>query len=290
MKPGIKKVMAIHDLSGFGRASLTSIIPSLSSMGIQVCPVPTAILSTHSGGFTDYTFSDMTDIMLDYTNHWKQLGLEFECIYSGFLGSPKQAKIVEKIIDQFKTKDTLVVVDPVMGDDGELYQSVHEDMVEQMKQLISRADIITPNYTEANLFLDKPMHRPKDLQEMKENLLALAKMGSDIVIITSVPDNVSDKIIHTLAYDKVSNRFWKVSTMKQPSSYPGTGDLFTSVLVGSLLQGDSLPIAMDRSAQFISQCIKASQTYDYPTRNGVLLEQKLYLLKEPGLISEYEEF
>ena len=116
MKPTMKRVAAIHDLSGFGRASLCSIIPTLSAMGVQVCPVPTAILSTHSGDFENYTFQDLTDMIPAYMAHWKQLGLEFDCIYSGFLGSPKQTQIVADIFDDFANEDTLVVVDPEIGD------------------------------------------------------------------------------------------------------------------------------------------------------------------------------
>ena len=154
MKPSIKKVAAIHDLSGFGRASLCSIIPTLSTMGVQVCPVPTAILSTHSGGFANYTFHDLTDTMEAYINHWKELELHFDCIYPGFLGSPQQIHIVSKIIEQFRQPDTLVVIDPVMGDNGCLYSSIAADMVPQMRQLISQADIIVPNITEAAFLLD----------------------------------------------------------------------------------------------------------------------------------------
>lgn len=111
----VKRVAAIHDLSGFGRASLTAIIPIISSMGIQVCPVPTAILSTHTGGFNDYSFVDLTDSMEDYINHWYKVGIDFDCIYSGFLGSVKQINIVSKFIDLFRKDNTLVVVDPVNG-------------------------------------------------------------------------------------------------------------------------------------------------------------------------------
>lgn len=290
MKPNIKRVMAIHDLSGFGRASLTNIIPVLSTMGMQVCPLPTAVLSTHSGGFTEYTFTDLTEQMLSCTAHWKALDLSFDCIYSGFLGSPKQAEIVEGIIRNFREKDTLVVVDPVMGDAGVLYTSVSDEIVHKMKALIKTADIITPNFTEACMLLEIPYRENVNEEEAKLMLQALAEKNNGTVVITSMPHESNEKLICTTAYDKRSNHFWRTFIVKEPHSYPGTGDIFASVLVGSILQGDSLPIAMDRATQFISQCIKASQSYDYPEKYGVLLEKELHLLRESHLICEYEEF
>ena len=130
MQPNVKKVAALHDLSGFGRGSLASIIPALSVMGIQVCSIPTAILSTHSGGFDDYVFHDLTPIMLDYAAHWKRLGLTFDCVYSGFLGSPDQAAIVSQIIDDFRRPETLIVIDGSWAI-GELYISVKPKMVDK---------------------------------------------------------------------------------------------------------------------------------------------------------------
>lgn len=120
MKHSVKRVAAIHDLSGFGRASLTAIIPILSSMGVQVCPLPTAILSNHTGGFDTFSFVDFTDHMQDYIDHWKELKIDFDCIYSGFLGSERQIEIVSGFIDDFGTKDNMVVIDPVLGDNGNL--------------------------------------------------------------------------------------------------------------------------------------------------------------------------
>lgn len=289
MKPTIKKVAAIHDMSGVGRCALTNIIPVLSTMGVQVCPVPTAIMSTHSGGFDDYTFHDLTDVMSDYTRHWKKLGLDFDCVYSGFLGSPRQADIVRGIIEDFRTVDNLIVVDPVMGDSGELYNSVAKEMIPQMRRLIASADITVPNYTEAAFLLGEEMPAQMGEAQAKEWLRRLSDMGPGIALITSIPDG-QEKLIHTVAYERSSDRFWRVSAARQPSEYPGTGDIFASVLIGSLLRGDSLPIAMDMAGQFISQCIKSSRSYDYPARYGVLLEKELHLLNADTRISEYEEF
>ncbi len=288
MKPNVKKIAAIHDLSGFGRASLTVIIPILSAMGYQVCPAPTAVLSTHSGGFTDYSFTDLTDSLSSFFAHWKKLSINFDCIYSGFLGSPKQAAIISDMIDNFRTPETLVVVDPVMGDNGELYNSITPQMIPKMQNLLRKADIIVPNYTESALLLNEDPKKNITTQQLKDRLKNLSDSGPGTVIITSVEDN-SDQIF-TAAYQRDDDVYWKVSYKHLPGNYPGTGDAFASVMIGCLLEGESLPVSIDRGAHFISQCINASRGYSYPVRDGILLERELYLLREPWLISSYEEF
>lgn len=287
----IKKVAAIHDLSGFGRASLTTVIPILSTMGIQVCPVPTAILSTHTSNFTGYSFIDLTDYMEEHIAHWKKLNLEFDCIYSGFLGSPRQIKIVSDFVDHFGHKDNLVVVDPVMGDNGHLYGTMGEEMIVEMRKLVSKADIITPNFTEAAFLLGEKYKETTTEEEVKDWLVRISEMGPKIVIITSVPDekiNEFEKNMSVIAYNREDDVFWKVSCKYIPVSYPGTGDAYTSVLIGSLLQGDSLPVAIDRAMQFVTQCIKASYGFKYPSREGVLLERNLNTLNIPVLFGAYE--
>lgn len=289
MNGTIKKVAAIHDLSGFGRSSLTAIIPTLSTMGVQVCPLPTAILSNHTGGFESCSYIDLTDSMDEYIAAWKKNNLTFDCIYSGFLGSSKQIEIVSDFIDYFGNKKNLIVVDPVMGDNGVLYRSFTSDIISKMKTLIRKADIITPNFTEAAFLLgmDTPPEKISDATA-RNWLLNLSDLGPKMVLITSVPDMEKEQYTNVLAYDRENNIFWKVGCQYIPASYPGTGDTFTSVIIGSLLQGDSLPVALDRATQFISQCIKASYGFNYPKREGVLLEKELGILNMPVLISGYE--
>lgn len=288
MKSPVKRVAAIHDLSGFGRASLTTIIPILSIMGVQVCPFPTAILSTQTDGFEDFTFVDLTDHMESYMNHWKKENIDFDCIYSGFLGSPRQIDIIFKFIESFKSPSNLIVVDPVMGDNGDLYATMDMNMVEKMKHLIKKADIITPNFTEAAYLLGKSNVSSVREDEIKEWLVELSDMGPEIVVITSVLDEYKENNTDVIAYDNISDKFWKVSYKYIPVKYPGTGDAFTSVLVGSLLTGDSLPMALDRAAQFITNAIRASYGFGYPEREGVLLERALDTLKYPIMNSHYE--
>jgi pyridoxine kinase len=284
----VKRVAAIHDLSGFGRGSLTAIIPVLSCMGIQVCPFPTAVLSTHTGGFKDFVFVDLTEHMDSYMDHWKREDIEFDCIYSGFLGSPKQIDIIERFIDDFRTSANMVVVDPVMADNGKLYKTMDQTMVEKMKELVKMADIITPNFTEAAFLLGKPMVEAIDEEEIKKWLVELSDMGASIVIITSVPNINEPGNTYVTAYDKPNNKIWKVGCKYIPTEYPGTGDTFTSVLIGSLLNGDSLPMALDKSVQFITTAIRASYGFDYNKREGVLLERVLDTLKLPVMLNSYE--
>lgn len=291
MESLVKKVAAIHDLSGYGRASLTTIIPILSNMKVQVCPVPTAILSTHTGGFEGYSFIDLTDYMQEHIAHWKRLDLEFDCIYSGFLGSPKQIEIVADFIDYFGKKSKFIVVDPVMGDNGKLYSTMDNEMVVGMRNLIKKADIITPNFTEVMYLLGKEYDKNIDIEKVKEYLKELSNMGPKIVIATSVPEieeNKMDKKTSVVAYDRENDVFWRVSCRYIPASYPGTGDAYTSVVIGSLLQGDSLPMAIERGVQFITQCVMASYGFKYPKKEGVLLEKMLDVLKMPMIATNYE--
>lgn len=289
MKTRLPKVAAIHDLSGFGRASLTAIIPTLSTMGVQVCPLPTAVLSNHTGGFDTFSYVDLTDTMDDYINHWKNIGIDFDCIYSGFLGSKKQIDIVSGFIDDFRQEETLVVVDPVMGDDGSLYKSFTWEFVPEMQRLIAKADIITPNFTEAAFLLNhKECPKAISTDEVKAWLRQLSEMGPKIVVMTSVPDQNNPENTHVIAYDKESDIYWQLTCHYIPAYYPGTGDTFASVMIGKLLQNESLPVALDFAIQFISQCIKASYGFDYPKREGVLLERQLSFLNTKPIISDFE--
>ncbi|MFW5855850.1 MAG: pyridoxamine kinase [Bacillota bacterium] len=290
MKNPIKRVAAIHDLSGFGRSSLTVIIPILSTMKIQVCPLPTSILSTHTGGFTDYKFIDLTEELPDYIRHWENLDLRFNSIYSGFLGSPKQIDIVLNFIKKFGKDSQFVVVDPVMGDNGKTYDPFDHNMIKRMKELIARADIITPNMTEAAFLLDEPYPLRMEKNSIRDYLSRLTKMGPKIAIITSLPLDKSKEKTSVVAYNREDKRWWQVDCDYIPANFPGTGDIFASVITGSMLQGDSLPLALDRAVQFTSSAVKTTYGYDYPKREGVLLEKVLENLKSPVLNHSYKVF
>ncbi len=181
-----KKIAVINDFSGFGRCSLTVSIPIISAMKIQCCALPTAILSNHTG-YEDYFFDDYTDKMKAYYMKWEKLGLKFDGIYSGFLGSEKQAKIVEDFIERFSNENTVVTVDPAMADNGKMYATIDERLCREMKNLIPLSHIITPNLTEACILTDTAYHDDEySIGEIEEIADRLEKMGAKKIVITGI--------------------------------------------------------------------------------------------------------
>lgn len=286
-QPNVRRIAAIHDLSGIGRTSLMAVIPILSTMGFNVCPLPTAILSNHSQ-YPDFSFLDLTEEMPRIIDQWEKLGVTFDAIYTGYMGSPRQIEIVCGFIERFRTADTLVVVDPVLGDNGHLYSKMTQEMVEEMRRLACRADVLTPNLTEAFALLDRPYKTDCTTEELKDLIAELSELGPDTVIITGVPVPGQSGLTSVIARSKSDLRTWKVTCPYLPAHYPGTGDSFTSVITGSLLQGDSLPIALDRAAQFILQGIRSTFGYRMDNRDGILLERVLPNLNTPIQSATYE--
>lgn len=285
--PNFRRIAAIHDLSGIGRTSLMAVIPILSTMGFNVCPLPTAILSNHSQ-YPDFSFLDLTEEMPKIIDQWEKLGVNFDAIYTGYMGSPRQIEIVCGFIERFRRDETLVVVDPVLGDNGHLYSKMTQEMVEQMRRLARRADVLTPNLTEAFALLARPYKTDCTTEELKDLIAELSEMGPDTVIITGVPVPGQSGLTSVIARSKSDLRTWKVTCPYLPAHYPGTGDSFTSVITGSLLQGDSLPIALDRAAQFILQGIRSTFGYKMDNRDGILLERVLPNLNTPIQAATYE--
>jgi len=270
-----KTVAAIHDLSGFGRCALTVIIPTLSVMGAQVIPMPTAILSSHTGGFSGFSFLDLTDEMEHFSAHWQKLGLTFNSIYSGFLGSAAQIKTVSEFIDTFGKDSDIVMVDPVMGDDGKLYSTITEEIKNGMLSLVKKADIITPNITEACLLLGLP--HPEGHLESREEiygmLRALSDLGPAMTVMTGI--HLSEKKIATASYDAKSGVYDLHICERLNKNYPGTGDIFSSVLLGRLLEGEKLASASAEASEFVREVIYDTSLYATPEREGVLLEKNL---------------
>lgn len=287
MRTPVPRVAAIHDLSGFGRTSLTVVIPILSSMGIQVCPMPTAVLSTHTTEFTDFSFHDLSTQMHDFLAHWRRLHLTFDAIYSGFLGAPEQMDVVEETIRHCRASDGLAVVDPVLGDNGKLDPTMTPHMVNRMRALVRHADCITPNYSEATWLLEEDYRPKRSVSELRQWLKRLAALGPRMVVITSAPAAAHDEHTSVIAYHAGQDRYWKVDCPYIPAFYPGTGDCFASVLTGSLLQGDSLPLAMDRAVHFVTLGIRATFGHNMPCRDGILLERVLDTLRAPVTSNSY---
>lgn len=280
---GCMKVAAIQDISGIGRCSLTVIIPVLSAMGVQVCPVPTAVLSAHTG-YGEYVMRDLTDFMQPALAQYKKLGTKFDCVYSGFLASSEQ---IDHCLEFFAAfPNALKVVDPVMGDNGKAYATYTDDMCSRMNELVAVADIITPNLTEAAILLGEAYPTaPLRNSEAKSWLVRLSKQGAKIVVITSA--ELADGGMATIGYDKENNSFWKLKNDFVPAHYSGTGDMFASVLIGGILKGDSLPIAMNRATAFTELTVKTTYSYQTPWTDGLMLEGQLPWLTGYQELSDY---
>lgn len=271
----IPRAACINDLSGFGRCSLTTAISVISAAGVQACPVPTAVLSRHTG-FPSFYFYDLTETLNDYMDNWDDL--DFEGIYSGFLGSPEQIGIVEKfIVRQAKKKpDTTVIIDPVMGDRGKLYATYTDEMYRRMKKLIARADIITPNITEA-CFLTDTKYKGENISisEAEELCRQLAEIGGRRVILTGI---VKDDNIINMTYDE--NGFEYDAIHRESRTFSGTGDIFASVVCAMILKGKTLSEAAAAAGKFISQAIEYTMNADAALSEGVIFEPVLYKLRE----------
>ena len=280
------RVAAIHDLSSVGRCSLSVILPVMSAMGIQVCPVPTAVLSTHTGGFGDVVLRDLTDYIVPALEHYKRLDLGFDCVYSGFLASIGQIDHCLEFIASYP--DALKVVDPVMGDHGKAYRTCTPELCRRMGELAAVADIITPNTTEAAMLLNEPLNlcsADMSSQQAKSILARLSEMGPKIVVITGTVVNGRTM---NIGYDRETSRFWKVPYVQVPAQYPGTGDIFAAVLTGSIMKGESLPIAMDLATAFLELVIKTTYSYGTEPREGVMLEKCLGFLTGVQNLCDYD--
>lgn len=274
------RIAAIHDLSCFGRCALTVILPTLSAMGFQTVPLPTALLSTHTGGFDGLHFRDLTPDMEETAAHFDRLGLSFRAIYTGFLGSAEQIHTVNKFLDTFGARPDasgklpLIFVDPVMGDDGSLYSTYTPALAEGIRSLSARAQIITPNLTEACLLAGIPYTDTRKLSEQElEDFLtglfeALKRPGQELVI-TGV--RTAKQTIRTYAlWGDAQVAFAEVPCCEK--DYPGTGDLFASVLLGLLLRGKSLPDACSKTSAFVWRVLSYSAPIQTPAREGLAFE------------------
>lgn len=278
------RVAAIHDLSGFGRCSISVILPVLSAMGVQVCPVPTAVLSAHTGGLGDPVIRDLTDYIEPALRHYKSLGIDFEAVYTGFLGSGEQ---VDCCLEFFKEyPGALKIVDPVMGDNGKPYRTCTQELRRRMKELAAAADIITPNITEAAMLLDEAYPAaPLTRSEAKSMLLRLSQMGPKRVVVTGT--ELAEGGLSAVGYDGENSSFWYVPCEYIPVNYPGCGDIYASVLIGAELSGASLPIAMARAGDFAELCVKTAYSYGSDPRYGVMLESVLGKLIKNEIVGDF---
>lgn len=285
MESCLPRVAAIHDLSGLGRCSLKVILPILAAMGVEPCPVPTAVLSSHTGGFGEPAMNDLTDFVGACMRHWQQLGTKLDCVYSGFLANERQAK---QVADFFKAwPGARKVVDPVLGEDGRRYRTCTPGLIESMRALVTKADLITPNVTEADILLRMEYSAASLGRDKARSMLArLSEQGPRQVVITGA--QVEPGRLCNIGYDRENSAFWRVDCGFLPVTYPGAGDAFASVLVGGLLTGDSLPLAMARATRFTELAGSTAFGYNTPKREGVLLEKALPWLVQRQTCMGYE--
>lgn len=277
-----KRVLAVHDLSCVGRCSLTVALPILSAAGLEASALPTAVLSTHTGGFTGMTFRDLTQDLPAIFAHWKTLDLAFDAIYTGYLGSAEQVALVEQLFDAFAGEDTRIIVDPVMGDHGRLYPGMSEKMPQLMKRLCQRADVIVPNQTEAALMLGRPYLETPDEAELEDLMQALCEMTQASVVLTGV--SPEEGMLGAAVYDRETGQSACPAAPHMPGSYHGTGDVYASALTGAYLAGKTLGQAAQIAADFTQQSIVETLPLGIETRYGVCFERALpQLLRALGL-------
>ncbi|HHY81232.1 MAG TPA: pyridoxamine kinase [Clostridiales bacterium] len=270
----LKRVAAIHDISCFGKCSLTVALPIISAAGIECSVIPTAVLSTHTGGFTGYTFRDLTDDILPVAEHWKSLNLQFEAIYTGYLGSFRQLDIVSELFEILGSAETLKVVDPVMADNGVLYKSFPETFPGGMKKLCSKADIIIPNITEAVLMLDEPYREgPYTIEYIEGLLKKLGDLGPRQVVLTGV--YFDDKQLGAAAYERTTGEISYCFEDRIEGYYHGTGDVFGSAFVAARLKGFSLAQATQAAVWFTVGSILRTKAAGTDVRFGVDFETGL---------------
>ncbi|MDO4289463.1 MAG: pyridoxamine kinase [Eubacterium sp.] len=267
----LPRVAAIHDISGFGKCSMTVALPILSAAGLEVCCMPTAVLSTHTGGFEGFTYRDLTEDLPAFAAHWKSLDLKFSAIYSGFLGSPQQVATVSAFIDDFNSPDTLVYIDPVMGDRGVLYSVFDDAMVRGMRELCKKADVLLPNMTEAAFLLDVPYDEgPYTEDGLLKILKALADMGPKKIVLTGVSLDVDT--VGAACYDAKTGEMSLSTEANVPGQFHGTGDVFASFCLAALERGMTLKDASAFAVALTRQCILRTVARDTPRREGVDFE------------------
>lgn len=264
----MKRVLTVQDISCVGKCSLTAAIPVISAMGIEVCPLPTAILSNHTA-FSSFSFLDLTDKIPEILNEWKKQGFHFDAIYTGYLGSIKQIDLVHKILDEFAQNDTLVVIDPCMADNGKLYTGFSKDFVQQMAKLCGRANVILPNMTEACFLVNQDYDFLVQTNESITKIMAkLLSLGAEQVILKGVEFS-KEKIGVAYCSQKLFNNNFSTNENnmedmniyfhhRYDENFHGTGDVFASAVTGALVLKKDIKDAVKIACDFVQESIECT--------------------------------
>lgn len=278
----MKRIVTVQDISCVGKCSLTVALPIISAMGTEAAVLPTAVLSTHTM-FKGFTFCDLTDEIEPISSHWKKENIDFDAVYTGYLGSARQIALTKDLISKFKGEDTLVLVDPAMADGGRMYTGFEKSFALEMATLCSVADIIVPNLTEASFMLgEEYVAEGYDEEYIKDMLKKLTALGCKTAVITGISFE-KDKL-GVMSYDSESGEYFSYFRERIPESFHGTGDVFASTFLGALMRersiGDSLKIATD----FTVECIKATLGNPQERKYGVNFEEEI-----PYLVSRMDK-
>ena len=281
----MKKIALINDLSGFGKCSLTAAIPVISCLGVQACPLPTAVLSAQTG-FPSYYCDDYTHKMNYFTDEWKKMDITFDGIYSGYLGSAAQIYNVLYFLEQFQTKNTLYLADPVMGDNGRRYSMFTDDLRKGMKTLTKRANVITPNLTELCILADADYEELilysseadyiKHIEEIGHSLLTQSETKQTILVTGIIRSDAKHAYMGNLALSEHEDFYLETSFTGK--SFSGTGDLFASVIAGSLVQGHSVKDSIQKAIAFLQPAIEEASMENIERNHGVHFEKYLSIL------------
>ena len=275
----MKRIITVQDISCVGKCSLTVALPVISAMGVEACVLPTAVLSTHTA-FKGFTFRDLTSDISKITEHWKQEKIGFDAIYTGYLGSFEQIKLMQELIKDFGGGGTRVIVDPCMADNGALYSGFTQDFAFAMAGLCSKADVIVPNLTEASYMLGLPYVAEGYTKEYIEDLLRkLSGLGARRIVLKGV--SFDEKKLGIASYDSENEKITWYFHEKMPQSFHGTGDIFASVLTGALVRGKTLDEACRLAADFVVEAIRATLSHKDYNWYGVDFESAI-----PFLISK----
>lgn len=277
-----KKIAVINDLSGFGKCSLTAAIPVISVMGVQPCPLPTAILSAQTA-YPSYYLDDYTDKMEFFRAEWEKLGVQFDGIYTGFVASKAQIEHIFRFIETFRGKDTFLLVDPVMGDDGKKYDLFTEGLLQKMKELVSMADVITPNLTELCLLADADYEEIRRLsgtlltEAIRQMADGILKKGPDTVVVTGIhfKDKEGEKVGNLILTREISKM---IAFPYIGKSFSGTGDLFASIIAGGMARGDCIEDLCRLAAEFTWNAMRDSVKAEAEDISGTEFEKHLGML------------
>lgn len=274
----MKRIMTIQDISCVGRCSLTVALPIISAAGVECGVLPTAVLSTHTA-FDKFTFHDLTDEIEPISKAYVDLGIGFDCIYTGYLGSFRQLALVEDFIREHKKENTIVVIDPAMADNGKLYHGFTPEFAKAMANLVGYADLVVPNLTEACFMLDIPYTEEYDEEYIKDVLVRLTKLGAKRSALTGI--TFDNKTLGAYSYDSETGKFFYYANEYLPVRYHGTGDIFASATVGALMRGQSVENALSVAVDYTYECIRLTMEDEDRRFYGVNFEEAIpyYLMR-----------